>query len=507
MLKSIVSFFSFVALIVSLFAPVAMADIESASNFYTAQYVPGKSAEFTGISRDMPGMPTAPRGDWGQAVGLDNAGIAALSFAAYGRCESDYPKACRVKVIGYSDALSYDRLHDPLNGGLAAERAGRVGNLIRPQLGERGATVVEIEAAAETANVGQRYVHVRVYVATAIALPEAKPVVTVPVDPNARWGFLNKVLLRQTDNLCPTLVTANASTRTYTLQYSSCECSSWDAKSSTSAIEINSDLAWTQMVRQDRDKWAVADDLVFVEIRERLEEGTTSYVVEVNENLDEERTSDGLSVTFLETETTLTVRFPDRCSSLVAQRELQKKREEEERKNYENSLRLQPYLRAAFFKGVQFSTGAISKTGNVYEFNPGPELSLRAIGGLITPSGWMVGLGLGVGHNPNCFLPATLDASFIGGFQSNRAGKVGWATDLTYTVATGPFNGAWTVNAHRVELATGLAIHPKGDLEGPNVLLQGRVGADLITAAVNGGDGTYVSTAAPVGGVKLTVIW
>lgn len=132
------------------------------------------------------------------------------------------------------------------------------------------------------------------------------------VSPDDKWGFLNDVLLREADNLCPTLVIANSESQTYSLQFNDCGCSNYDVKPETRDLEIYSDVAVAQIMRL-REKKEIAKDLTFTEIRLGLQEGTSSYVVEVNEEKEVQMTPDGLSVDFIETETTMTVRFPNRC--------------------------------------------------------------------------------------------------------------------------------------------------------------------------------------------------
>lgn len=421
---------------------------------------------------------------------------------AYQECLEDGWTGCVIEIGGSSDVNRYDnRGYDPaLQGGLATIRASALQDKVN-ELGDDLYNVSSIKWTQTRRADGWRYSWLKV-----VPAPGATQGPPIPTDPNLKWGFLNAVLLREADNLCPTLVVADAVTRTYTVQFNDCSCSNYDVNPATAEVEIYSDVAMAQIMRK-REKARLAEDLTFTEIREGLQEGATSYVVEVNEELKAEMTSDGLSVDFLETETKLTVRFPDRCGAVMAMQAQAEAEAEAKAEAQAETDRLDAYGPVNGYAGGGLTVGAVTiPAGSPWQMNQGPDLAGNLEAGLFFGGpkfSWKLGGLVGVSHDPNCLLPATIDLGGVTGLSTHRGYNVGFAADIRYVNSSGAYNGTWATNKHRVAIGLGPSIHPGGDRAFLGFNPQVLVGADFVAAETGGG--IYTLTERRWVGLGITV--
>gem|GEM_PF-7100886 len=405
-----------------------------------------------------------------------DAGATSVDAAAAGimknfkECESKYGQGgCYIQFESSTDINRWDNTKngkdDALHGGLGEGRTA----VLKDAVFSRSARIKEYSVTDyphHGAKDGWRYSW-----ATIMPKEGASAMPKVSADPNKRWSFLTEVLLRQTDNLCPTMVRADAVTRTYTLQGQTCGCSTFDAVPSTRQLEVRNDLTWLGKVVADRSKWSDAKTLTWTEVRAALEEGTESRVIEVDALGDPSSTPDGLSVEFVESETLLRVQFPDRCSPILdaakAEADAKAQAKAQADADARESARLAAYNTDFMVGGSVAGTGTFIPKYSPFNPGRGFDLAGHVEGGAVIGGGygaWAFGLGVGPSWDPNCLTPGQVDLEAFTGPWLNRQGKVGFSAFLNGSAGFTMYNGEVLTPRYRLGLNLGVPVQVEREL-------------------------------------------
>lgn len=525
-------FKSFIAAIaVVLFALVSSSalafDLESAGNCYTQQYSLGSATKFTGVVENIPGIPSVPRGDFGSAKGLDNAGAVSCGISIYNACMArpETLGQCALKVIGYADDNEYRSVHPAHNGGLGSQRAGIVGNPLRQQLGDKGVTAVEIEGASQTGNDGQRYVHIRAYIKT--ALPLAPHEVSAPppppktacndgidndadelidlddpgcydstdntewnpeTDPDKLWKGMILPVLAAAANPCASVVVGWWDRIDlkfhYRVEGGVCECSTGDVDPKRPGFQVRSPNGLAKKAATDFNVTVEAraeGAVTWIQVRRMIEAPQRASTVEYVDDAGvlDASVSFGRAAQITDRGDMLIVSFPDLC---------------------EESLRLARQAEYGtitwFASGLLYFGFVNAPDGSPFRLASGADLTgLGQFGALFGNhrAALILALGAGVSRDPNCLLPATFDWSGAVGLRAFRSSPVGLAVDLRYVGSLGPYNGNLATGKHRGQFGIGPAIHPKGESRSITITPSFQVGTDVVSATTGGDVYTYTT--------------
>lgn len=367
----------------------------------------------------------------GNRMAIDTAKIC----AGFADMEQLYGKGnVVIHFGGSSDTLRYDQLHDAHNGGLAVSRQSFIKNQF-----QSACPVADLDRedswADENRPEGWRYSWVRIEPKDGVGRKPVMP--DLPADPNLRWDFLRDPAMQQVNNLCPVRITADAYARTYTISYDRCSCTDYDVVPKSAGFQVYSESAFYDAAKDSVTEQETIKDLTWTQVRMVLEDNPR-YAGEVDRDGNSITATPnpdggGLSVEFSESESSMTVQFPNRCE---AKTEVDVAAAEQEvRKNFLKSYRVNGVVMAS--PGLEASVLGDGSSLTTHPYGTFPAEIGVEVGGL-SPVAFLGTLGVGGAYDDNCNMPAAWLVQGRVGLTINRQGLIGGLIDARVQYSFAP---------------------------------------------------------------------